>query len=197
MRPNEFNDTDWLAFLYIAGDLPSRQVAEFESRLESDEAAQQALSKIVELSLAISAARAIEFEPPCVPAAETSRRSSRYAIWLSGCLAASAAVLLTCWLALHGPGSSTRGVPDFADSDPVQLAIIWNETRSALPSPDEWSVDDSSEAVEYVVPEAADAPDARDEPDAWAAAETPPWVWAAVTVAEEAASSDESESGGI
>lgn len=172
------NDSDWTAFQYAAGELTDRQRADFEATLKVDETAQQSLTQTVGLLIAIRAARPAEFRILPGGSARPERRSRRSLLWLSGCLAASAAALVAGWFALPSLVSqwevsrNERGI-----EDPVQLAIIWNETRSTLQTQEEWSPDEQAVTTaatswEPVVPE--------EYPDTWSISETPPWVWAAV-----------------
>jgi len=185
MTTNDRRATDWLAFQYAAGELRGRELTDFETRLESDENAQQALSQVVKLSLAISAARRAEITTAPRSDVRFARQSRRRWLGLAAGLAAAAAVLVACWFAMRGPGLPREVAPgDPAGEDPVRLAIMWSETRAALPSRDEWSSDDQPGAP---VIASVDFPAVEDEPEPWTVAETPPWVWAAVSASLDAA----------
>jgi len=56
MKPAS-NDLDWLAFRYVAGELPDDEAASFESLLADDQAARDAVVQAVELSQTILAAQ--------------------------------------------------------------------------------------------------------------------------------------------
>jgi anti-sigma factor RsiW len=174
------NDSDWLAFQYLAGELSKSKAAEFESRLGEDEAAQRALGRMVELSLAVSAAGPAVFEA-CGAAVErpevrrATRRFGRGLVWL----AVSALVLVAALVSMRGslvpPGDA---VFTAAEEDSWKLAVIWNETRAEMPADVPWPENENlgEAAHDLAIPMAAEA--AGD----WNT-ETPAWIWAGVIAA--------------
>jgi anti-sigma factor RsiW len=198
MSKHQDKETDWLAFQYVADELSGAERADFESRLEWDEAAQRSLGSMVELTLAIAAtepsavgsgtepvAAVTRSEPaPCL---HTGQKANRKIVWLAGCLAASAVVLIAALVAMQSrwlPSQvATNQVPD---DDWQRLAMIWSETRSELSVGDEWPTE-----AEPQMESLASAPSPADEAaDEWTISETPPWVWAGVIGAEQADGDD-------
>lgn len=53
-------DLDWLAFCYVSGELSSAELAAFEDRLATDEAACEAVARVMETNLAVAAVLASE-----------------------------------------------------------------------------------------------------------------------------------------
>jgi hypothetical protein len=198
MNKHQDKETDWLAFQYVADELSGAERADFESRLEWDEAAQRSLGSMVELTLAIAAAEpsavgggaepvAAVNQPGQAPRRNTGRRTNRKVVWLAGCLAASAIVLIAAQVAMQSrwiPSQvATNQVPD---DDWQRLAVIWSETRSEWPVGDEWPTEADPQMESL-----ASVPLPDDEAaDEWTVSETPPWVWAGVIGAEQADDDD-------
>ena len=198
MNKHQDKETDWLAFQYVADELSGAERVDFESRLEWDEAAQRSLGSMVELTLAIAAAEpsavgsgaepvAAVNQPGQPPRRNTGRRTNRKVVWLAGCLAASAIVLIAALVATQSrwlPSQvATMQVPD---DDWQRLAVIWSETRSEWPADEAWPADADPETASLALVPLPDD-EAADE---WTVSETPPWVWAGVIGAEQADGDD-------
>jgi hypothetical protein len=193
MNRHQDNESDWLAFRYVADELSGAELADFESRLAWDETAQRSLGSMVELTLAIAATQTSAAGESVAPAAlanqparavepHAGRKANRRLVWLAGCLAASAIVLIAAMVAVQSrwlsPQVATIQAPD---DDWQRLAAIWNETRSELSTDDQWSADGDSQMASP-----ASAPSSADEAeDEWTVTETPPWMWAGVTGLEQ------------
>lgn len=120
-------DLDWDAFRYVAGEMTPAEVQTFESRLEDDQRAREAVSAAVELGSVLS----VQDDIPVT----TRRRSPQSLGWIgigvSACLAIA-------WLA-YPPADSTQPVTPVTDAvtaqsqpDAAKLAMLWSETREEL-----------------------------------------------------------------
>jgi anti-sigma-K factor RskA len=94
-------ELDWLAFRYVAGELPASEAESFESLLADEQTARDAVVHAVELSQTILAAEvslASENEKigllSVSPAAETGRAWSTQLSWLASGVAAALLVAL-------------------------------------------------------------------------------------------------------
>ena len=131
-------ELDWLAFQYVADELSAPDRAAFEERLETDQAAREAVARGVELSLAVQAA----YREDALGVAARDRligKSSRG--WWSVAVAACAL------LALIAVSQFTRNAGEAwrrAGTNDEQLAIAWSETRAVLPTSAILSVDDDN-----------------------------------------------------
>lgn len=194
MNRHQDDENDWLAFRYVADDLSEAERAEFESRLAWDETAQRSLGSMVELTLAIAATEESATGKSVAPAAlanestraagpHAGRKANRKLVWLAGCLAASALVLIAASVAVQSrwlsPHVATIQAPD---DDWQRLAAIWNETRSELSTDDEWSADEETQVAPLALAPSSSNEEAADE---WTVSETPPWVWAGVIGTEQ------------
>jgi hypothetical protein len=71
-EPAQGGDSElaWLAFRYITGELAPAEAAEFEVRLESDQAAREAVAAMVELAAMVEQGAAVEIASHAAPAIE-------------------------------------------------------------------------------------------------------------------------------
>jgi hypothetical protein len=156
MNPNSNTDLDWLAFRYIADELPATEREAFELRLADDQLACEALARAVELADTIQAAESLSPVATSPPAASWKVRLS----WLAAG-ATAAAVLFGVIVA--GPswlGSGSSG------GISTELAVAWSK---ALPVVPQATTQLPAEAVPDVamadVPESETA--AEDAPPSW------------------------------
>lgn len=103
------NDLAWLANCYVAGELSAEDTAAFEARLESDEAACEAVARAMELNLAIAAAFDHESSRPVLLPARESIAPARWAGVAITALAASAVAAASVAL-MVGPSNSANGL---------------------------------------------------------------------------------------
>ncbi len=122
--PSE-SDLDWLAFCYLAEELSVEDRIAFESRLEHDQLAREALARAVELSLATRHVFADDAVRIAQRDALNTKSPSRG--WYSVALACGGLLALVVmnnvvWQA---------GQPA---SDVDELALAWSETRTTFPT---------------------------------------------------------------
>ena len=95
---SEHEDLNWLAFRYVAGELTAAELQAFESQLEDDQSAREAVARACELTCCIAAAEhgttAVREANAQPRAADCIRRSSRVAWQHVSVLAVSLAVCL-------------------------------------------------------------------------------------------------------
>lgn len=134
-------DIDWLAVQYLTGDLTEDAAARFETCLAGDQAAREALSRAVELALAVSVVEstARDVTPrdaTCSPSSRTPVAWTVPAVWLS-----VAALVLVAVLAFRNspapfsPGNRTDrsvNVKNLSALDPGELAALWANTSEPL-----------------------------------------------------------------
>jgi hypothetical protein len=133
MNPADGEELDWLAFRYVAGELASDKLGDFERRLADDQAACDAVSRAVELTCAIRAAEATTVAP-VFPA---GRRRHEQSVRLAACAAACALVLIACLGFLLPSESGPAGLSDASHGvDTAELAVVWSEAKSELADQD-------------------------------------------------------------
>jgi len=132
---NNNHDLDWLAFQYLSDELSAEEHVKFESRLESDPEAQQALVDAMDLSQLIyaavesSAAEKVELASSITNSTSNRQRQRRPILKRVEVLLAAAAALLfaiSAWSMLPQTNSDS----DVADNQsiPADLAVAWAET---------------------------------------------------------------------
>ena len=128
------NDLDWMAFCYIADELSGEELAQFEARLASDQAARDAVEQAMRISTAIYECKLPTSEPAVrtVQAAAHSADSSRSASssrtvaqWIVGL---AAALLVGVGLAAWMANSNQSKSGDIAMTQDEELAIAWADT---------------------------------------------------------------------
>jgi hypothetical protein len=125
-------DADWTAFQYLAGELPEQAVIRFETCLQDDQHAREALARAVEVTQAVALIGSETSELSAVGAtAEVTRRHD--AIWAAPVTWLSVAALACVMFVLYwNPGASfpqrgltLRGLPTLGSS-PGGLPVAAN-----------------------------------------------------------------------
>ncbi len=132
-------DLDWLAFCYIANELPEQEMLEFQKRLAQDQAARDAVVRAMELSqltlTALSACPSTQAEPARSVSKEYTStrhsRASRLVFAASICLA-----FLTAGWAIYS-NSQNAGIGLAAEVE--SLATVWAKT--AEPADEGWELE--------------------------------------------------------
>jgi anti-sigma factor RsiW len=136
MTDENIEQLDWLAFLYIAGELSEAERAEFELRLADDPRACEAVARQVELTGAVAAA----FDPVISPPVATHTKASRggllwrMSIGVAACVAVAAFVYFLNGKA--GPNSDDP-VAETPAAATEQLATAWSQTVENWPLVDD------------------------------------------------------------
>jgi hypothetical protein len=126
MNATRREQLDWLAFLYVAGELPPDELDDFERRLASEQLARDAVSRAVKLTQTIRAAEEIRPAAALPMRRLQHKRSLGLAICLSACVLAAVA----CHLLLRGGLSPWNPVSEGTPPTDAELAFVWCETRS-------------------------------------------------------------------
>jgi len=189
------DDLDWLAFCYIADELPRDEAHAFEARLADEQEAREAVARAVELTRAVAAAGAT--------ARKRARPGSLVAgAWCPAGLAGRlgwAAVAATVCLAAVLAYQNYRGAAPIATSPqevpPAEeagspgnrsprLAVLWSRTRENLAALqlDQWAAGLPEEDDPTEEPASFFAEDCPEE-DLLAANVPPTWMMAAVRAA--------------
>ena len=123
-EPEFTNDLDWMAFCYVADELSGDQLAQFESRLENDQAAREAVAEAVKISTAVFECDAASTPIPTreVSASTSTSRASQWVLVIAAALLVG--VGLAAWIANSNSGP-TEIVAELNDED---LAIAWADT---------------------------------------------------------------------
>jgi hypothetical protein len=121
------SDLFLLAVRYIAGELPDDELAAFESRLEHDQAAREAVAQAVELAGAV--ARLPAATPDLLPTIPPRKRWQRVgALAAAACLAVAAGVVLRPRHEPHpSPAIPSAGAPAPAES----VVLAWSGLRQS------------------------------------------------------------------
>src|SRR5688500_3644539 len=92
------HELDWLAFRYIAGELPACESVDFESLLADDQSARDAVVRAVELSQVVLAGQTSLADAPAevgfVSTSANSRNWSTHLSWLASGVAAALLIVL-------------------------------------------------------------------------------------------------------
>jgi hypothetical protein len=166
MSEKQSEDLDWLAFRYVAAELSGPQLRQFEQRLEHDQAAREAVGRVVEVTCAV---RALDEEtaPRIKPRRQPAWPLRRGVRWLAA-LAAGVALGLLVWGPSHRePGGLREG--GLTNAPPLgELAVVWSTARTDW-SPgleqDGWGESPLEIAGERRLEVAGDAPAIVDMPD--------------------------------
>jgi hypothetical protein len=179
-------DLEWLAFRYVAAELPDDERRWFEEVLAEDQAAREAVARAVELTISVdgslrgpsvTSSPQHMAHPVTLPPRRPVRSAPlRRATWLP--YAITACLLLTvAFLALRPAGNRRlpTPAPDSTDST-SELAHVWSQARAELlPEP----------GGELLLAEAKlSEPVANDDPDDKELV-TPDWMFAAVSYYED------------
>ena len=163
MKEYEQHDLDWLAFRYVAGEMPAAELSAFEDRLADDQPAREAVARAAQLAQTVALAAA---PPQVLPAAADRSSWLQPAAWMSMGAAACLAVVLYLNLPAPGGKGDVAGVGDNADGAAVdsadhQLASIWAAGRDDLA---EMSAGDADDPLAGVLGAGADpfTPGGRD-----------------------------------
>jgi hypothetical protein len=157
---NSYDDLDWQAFAYAAGELSAAEAEAFESRLCDEQPAREALARAVELTQIVAAAES-QAEICVTPATRAAFDWNRRLSWMA--VGGVAALLLAMlWSGVVGPTwhSAQRRMGATAN---YQLAMAWNETHREMTGIREaalWvgDADDDSSSVNADAEAIADAP---------------------------------------
>lgn len=170
MNPEQREQLHWLAFRYLAGELPRHEHDDFEQRLAHDAEASDAVARMVELTGAVRAAH----QTAPVPVHPLRRRRLRRWFTAVACAWASllAAVAGHWFLQDHEVAPAGRTPP--GSNRGAELAVVWNATRLELGTRE-------SENWNSAQPASADWPLAA---EAAAAVSVPDWMLAAVVALE-------------
>lgn len=174
---NEHDDLNWLAYRYVAGELDEAEALAFESQMETDQDAREAVAQAVLLTRCVAIAaddgQPQQGESVCELAAPVSAagRGSAWG-WVSALVVSAALLVLVSQVVRPGPrevGTLTQP----SDAAQEQLAEVWDSVREPLDEPawtaDAWEDDDDS-ALELT---SALAESAGDDSEAY-------WIEAAV-----------------
>ncbi len=181
MKDKPRADLDWLAFRYLAAELPPAESREFERRLELAQEAREAVGRLVELTCAV---RALDWDT--IPqVASRSRRDAwhqrRGVRWAAG-LALGLTLALTLAI-LNRADHARRSGGELAGAlPPAELALVWSHARTVLTE----QADDEPAGWQWLAAAEREAeapiadPPAGDEPTV----DTPEWMVSAVIAME-------------
>ncbi len=132
LKPHAQNDQeiDWLAFCYLAKELDETERTRFESLLENDASAQQAVveameqAQLIYASLDLAPVQMVQLASRAAPVATTYRRKL-FRVLLSS--AAALLLIVTGWDWFAGQHNAP-----IVDGDSDRLASAWVETLVAL-----------------------------------------------------------------
>jgi hypothetical protein len=123
----------WLAFRYLANELSSEEVEQFEARLAVDQEAREALAHSVHLVRAVAAAEASPVAAGSGLAVASRERSSPQLAPLAWVSAGVSAALLLVALGWNAGWFASPDRPAVATRQTVspELATVWTEVRSS------------------------------------------------------------------
>lgn len=137
------NDLAWLANCYVTGDLSADETVAFESRLETDVAACDAVAQAMELNLAIAAAFDKQTSQPVVQRIHKTASPARWSGVTLAALAASAVAAASVTLMIGRSGSTTN---EFARKDGAErIVAAWASGEAARNNADDDELLDATE----------------------------------------------------
>jgi anti-sigma factor RsiW len=166
----EQTELQWLAFQYIAGELPDDDLAEFEARLASDQVARETVAHAVELAEITALAENRSGGELTVQPASMSKGTWSQVAWMAcGAALCLLVVLFVQPMGLFGLASITDPNNSSGESrlESPELALAWAQTRDSV------HVEESVDLAEVAV--ANDSENLTDE-----GISTPSWMLAAV-----------------
>jgi hypothetical protein len=169
MNAAEREELDWLAFLYVAGELAPDEHDEFERRLANDQLACDAVSRAVKVTQAIRTAE--EVKPVAVSPVRRARL--RRSLHLAACLSACALVVIVCHWLLRDSESTLTDVSEAPSTAQAELAVVWRETRLEV-------ADQQSDV--WTLPQVNDSGDSPTAPGGPSHLEVPDWLLSAVAL---------------
>ena len=181
----------WLAFLYVSEELTPDEVADFEERLLTDQAAREAVADAMKMADGLWMATALDTftarETSAAPKAPARSRRGlvRWAMWVgSTIVAAGLAFWVGWWFAQEVASPNRPAIAQPADSEPAspsdadpleridgaeQLVGLWSNSRTLLEA---W---DSNRDPEFSSDEPIDRESQEPEEEAFA------WMLAVVS----------------
>jgi hypothetical protein len=175
---HERDELAWLAFQYVAGELPAAAADQFEERLALDQTAREAVAQSVELYHAVAAVEAATTVGVVTIAAKEKSTWSQRLVWLSTGAAAAALLAVATWNA-NGLLSSFNSKVSSKPGVSPDLVKAWTAVRADLARADEEATSDETSR-----PMASDLTDAElaaiVEEELALPMDTPSWMTAAV-----------------
>jgi hypothetical protein len=182
LTTEQSNDVEWLAFCYVANEMPVDQRDRFEERLANDQAAREAVATVVELTQTIAGIESVEHSIQVATPPSRGAQVWQRATWIATAVAACLAIVLGYQLVSHVLNNGDDQPDGIAEEDldsgrdSSELAQAWVE-----------AADDSSEILLVGVStdnsngealEDSAFSDSMVEPET---VETPDWMLAAVS----------------
>ncbi|MDY0166250.1 MAG: hypothetical protein RBS80_06875 [Thermoguttaceae bacterium] len=197
MQYDKPEDLDWLAFCYIAGELPEAEADAFETRMADDQEAREAVARAVGLALMLAGTDPKGQHSRTVSQAASARRHARIPRRVAWVAVAAAACLAGVWAyqSFQGPADQAGppeqladdGEATISDSPSQQLALLWSRTREELAIllhdhlvSDSADNDEPFEEVAWFPTEDEADPDLLTDDDTLAVNDPPTWMLAAV-----------------
>ena len=183
MNAEHRDDLEWLAFRYVAAELSPAEYRAFESRLEHDQEARQAVGRLVEMTCAV---RALDWNAASRAADHRQSRPwyRHRNVQVTAGLALGLMIALMLWRS-RGSDQAELGHGELGSLPPAaELAVVWSNARMELDS----RPDDDAAAWRWLLlaeREADDpAPAAEQSTAEEATADTPDWMVSAVVTME-------------
>jgi len=137
MSPQDETELFWQAFRYVGEEMTPSEAADFEVQLASEQAAREAVARVVELSQLVLAAA-----PEQSPAAEFVSPALRSRAWMQpvGWIAVGVAACLAVVMAYQSfvPAPGSAQMASAAPGSTSDLALAWAVARAAdLPGPED------------------------------------------------------------
>lgn len=196
MQYDKPEDLDWLAFCYIAGELPAAEADAFETRMADDQEAREAVARAVGLAFMLAKAGPKARHSQTVSQPASAWRHARMAWRVAWAAVAAAACLAGVWAyqSFRGPAGQPGPAEHLAQDDEVpiserptqQLALLWSRTREELAVllHDYWVCDSADYGEPFEVSwsstEDESDPNLQTADDTLAVHDPPTWMLAAV-----------------
>lgn len=156
------DELDWLAFRYVAEELPADESDAFERLLADDQSARDAVSRAVQTTRAVASLDATDFEAAAHPAGVGRATTQQVWAWI-GVGTVAVAVCLAVWLGgmNHAPAPTDRTDDGFAQRDVPSPEAGENEGESDLGAKEMGAV-----ITAYMALDAIDEPESSASSDA-------------------------------
>jgi hypothetical protein len=175
LTTEQSNDVEWLAFCYVANEMPVDQRDRFEERLANDQAAREAVATAVDLTQTIAGIESVEHSIQVATPPSRGAQVWQRATWIATAVAACLAIVLGYQLVSHvlsnGNGQPGGVAEEDLDSgsDSSELAQAWVEAsddsselllvEASTDNSNGEALEDSAFSDSIVEPETVETPD--------------------------------------
>ncbi len=142
MNSSSENSIEWQAFLYITDELSGDEAEKFEERLADDQAAREAVARVVEIEQAVVQAAGVKM-PPVLPAEPRQRRIGWQSAVVGVVLAGLFLAMIPLMIQLPSNRQQQPGGPAVAEAESMVdqaalLVAVWTSGEQDTNDEEDW-----------------------------------------------------------